>query len=143
MRPVTALRRCSGTGSLRVSLTASIAALYARPTEFDFGAVARYRVASVSGNIASGMPTKCAACCAATATGSAFGSARPTSSPANDQSTGNEHQVLTRFEHAREPVHRGVGVRAPNGFDEGRNGVVVGVAALVVEQRALLDGILD
>ena len=82
IRPVTALRRCSGTGSLRVSRTASIAALYARPTEFDFGAVARYSVASVSGNIASGMPMKCAACWAATATLSACGSASPTSSPA-------------------------------------------------------------
>src|SRR5207253_2167566 len=81
-KPVTALRRCSGTGSASVSRTSARAAAYARSAELLFGAVGRYSAASASGRYPSGMPTKCAACCAATATPSACGSANPASSAA-------------------------------------------------------------
>jgi hypothetical protein len=45
-------------------------------------------------------------------------------------------------DHAGQPVEGGVGVGAADALDEGADGVEVGVALLVVEDGALLDGVL-
>ncbi|EAU61880.1 hypothetical protein STIAU_6310, partial [Stigmatella aurantiaca DW4/3-1] len=50
--------------------------------------------------------------------------------------------VLARLQHAGHPVERGIHVRAPHGFDEGADDVVVLLAPLVVEQRLLLQRLL-
>ena len=55
----------------------------------------------------------------------------------------DEHQVLARLEHARQPVDSRVRVRATHGFNEGRDRVVVRVAGFVVEQSSLLHRVFD
>ena len=55
----------------------------------------------------------------------------------------DEARVLPTFEHAREPVDRGVGVTAAQALDEGRDHVVVGLAPFVVVGQACLDGGFD
>ena len=60
--PVTALRRCRGTGSFVVRSASRMAAFIAAYALLLLGAVARYTVASDSGILPSGIPMKCAAC---------------------------------------------------------------------------------
>ncbi len=54
----------------------------------------------------------------------------------------NEARVLTGFHHSRQPEQRRIGIGAPQRFDEGADGVVVGIAVLVVKHSPLLDGFL-
>ena len=57
----------------------------------------------------------------------------------DDESTGNKAGVFSGVEHFREPVKGGIRIGSPDGFDEGRDGVVVLVAIGVVEDGFLLD----
>ena len=50
--------------------------------------------------------------------------------------------ILAGVDHARHPVQGGVRVGAAQALDEGADGVVVGVALLVVQHRAALDRLL-
>ena len=58
-------------------------------------------------------------------------------------SPGEEARILAGFEHRGQVVERGVGVRSPHRLDERRREVVVGVAALVVDERPLARRVLD
>ncbi len=77
-----AVLRWFGTGSDPFAITSASAAVYARPTESDFGDEAMNTVAWASAYCASGSPIQSSAWPAATATDSARGSAFPTSSDA-------------------------------------------------------------
>ena len=55
----------------------------------------------------------------------------------------HEQRILAGLEHARHPVDRGVGIGAAHALDERRDDAVVLVAGLVVEQRPLLQRLLD
>ena len=59
------------------------------------------------------------------------------------QSAGEVERVLARLEHAGEPVESGVGVGVAERLVERRDQVVVLLAALVVEERALLGRLAD
>ena len=52
-------------------------------------------------------------------------------------------RVFTCLQHARQPVEAGVGVGATQGFMQGRDQVVMLLAALVVEQGAVLKRAFD
>ena len=56
----------------------------------------------------------------------------------DDDAPGDEQRVLARFQHPGEPVDRGVGIRGAHGLDERGDGLVVGVAVLVVHRGAAL-----
>ena len=60
----------------------------------------------------------------------------------DDHAPDDEAGVLATLEHHGQVVQRGVGVRATRGLDPGRGVVVVAVAALVVEDRPPLQGVL-
>ena len=55
----------------------------------------------------------------------------------------DEQRILARLEHAHQPVDRRVGIAAAHALDERGDDVVVLLAALVVEQRPLLRGLLE
>lgn len=57
----------------------------------------------------------------------------------DDEAAGDEAWVFSGVEHFGEPVEGGVGVGAADGFDEGGDGVVVGVAVAVVDDGFFLD----
>ena len=60
--------------------------------------------------------------------------------PGGDQhAPEDEAGVFTRLHHARQPEQGRIGIAAAQRFDEGADGVEVGVALLVVEHRPLLD----
>ena len=59
----------------------------------------------------------------------------------DDQSPGDEARILASVEHLGHPVEGGVGVGAPDRFDEGRDGVVVLVSIRVIDNRLVLDGL--
>ena len=61
----------------------------------------------------------------------------------HDHPPGDVTGVLSAFEHRREVVHRGVGIRAAHRLDERRDEVVVRVTALVVDERTLTRRIFD
>ena len=61
----------------------------------------------------------------------------------DDHAAGDEARILASREHRGQVVDRGVRVRGPHRLDEGRGEVVVRVAALVVDERALPRGVLD
>ena len=50
--------------------------------------------------------------------------------------------IFTRFQHAREPVNRSVGIGISHRLVERRNQIVMLLALLVVEQRLLLQALL-
>ena len=58
----------------------------------------------------------------------------------DDHAPGDEQRILAGLEHPRQPVDGGVGVGAAQTLDEGGDDVVVLFAALVVEERGLLQG---
>src|SRR3984957_367677 len=78
--PVTALRKCSATGSASVFATSSIASPCAVYSAFDLGANDKYTAACASAKWPSGAPRKSNASLAANVTASAPGSASPISS---------------------------------------------------------------
>jgi hypothetical protein len=51
----------------------------------------------------------------------------------DDDAAGDETGVLARMDHFGEPVEGGVGVAAAHGFDEGGDGVVMGIAVGVID----------
>ena len=53
-----------------------------------------------------------------------------------------EARVLSRVDHAGQPVEGGVGIRAPQALDEGARRVVVVISVLVVEDGPPLDALL-
>jgi hypothetical protein len=61
----------------------------------------------------------------------------------HDQAPGDVAGILPSFQHGREVVERRVGVRAADRLDEGGNEVVVGIAALVVDDLAAAGRVLD
>jgi hypothetical protein len=61
----------------------------------------------------------------------------------HDHPPGDVLGVLAAGDHHRQPVDGGVGVGATQALDEGRDDVVVLVAAAVVEQRVLAGGVVD
>ena len=56
----------------------------------------------------------------------------------DEHPSGDELEVLAALDHPRQPVHRPVGIAAPDGFDESRDDVVVLLARLVVTRGVLL-----
>ena len=60
----------------------------------------------------------------------------------NHQTPGDETRILAGVQHLREPVERGIGIRAADGFDEGGGGVVMRVAIGIVGDGFLLDAFL-
>ena len=61
----------------------------------------------------------------------------------NDDAAGDVAGVLPGGDHARQVVHRGVGVRAAHRLDEGADDVVVLVSGAVVTHRCHVRGPLD
>ncbi len=61
----------------------------------------------------------------------------------DDHAAQDEARLLARLQHARHPVDRGVRIGAAHALDERAHDAVVLVAGLVVEQRALLQRLLD
>ena len=61
----------------------------------------------------------------------------------HDHPPGDEARVLAALEHHREVVDGRLHVARARRLDPGRDRVVVGVAALVVEKRPLAGGVLD
>jgi len=55
----------------------------------------------------------------------------------------DEHRILTRVDHAHEPVERGIGIGPAHALDERRDRVVVLVAGPVIEERPPLQRIFD
>ena len=53
------------------------------------------------------------------------------------------HAILSRFEHAREPVQRRIHVARPHGFVQRRDQIVVLLAGFVIEQYFSLQRVLD
>ena len=51
---------------------------------------------------------------------------------ADDETSSDEAGLLPSFEHEEEPVERGIRIATADGFDEGRSGVVMVVAAVVI-----------
>src|SRR3984893_79477 len=80
MSPVTAFRKCSGTGSASVLATSSITWPCAVYSALDFGAKDKYTAACANAKWPSGAPRKSNASFAASVTASAPGSANPISS---------------------------------------------------------------
>ena len=60
----------------------------------------------------------------------------------NEHAARDEPGVFARVNHLRQPVERGVGIAAAHGFDERRDGVVVGVTIAVVHDGVLLNALL-
>lgn len=58
----------------------------------------------------------------------------------DDDATGDEADIFAGVEHFGQPVDGGVGVAAAHGFDEGADGVVMGVTVSIVDDGFLLDG---
>src|SRR5579859_1971826 len=60
-----------------------------------------------------------------------------------NQAAHDIERVFSRFDHTTKPVEAGVRVGAAQGFMQRRNGVKVLVAALVVEEGAMLHDLFD
>ena len=60
----------------------------------------------------------------------------------NHQPPRDEARILAGMQHLRQPVERGVRIRAADRLDEGGNRVVVRVAVGIVNHRLALDGFL-
>ncbi len=60
---------------------------------------------------------------------------------ADEHASGDEAWVFTGMNHFGEPIEGGVGIAAPHGFDEGGNGVVMGVFIAVVNDGFFLDAL--
>ncbi len=60
----------------------------------------------------------------------------------DDQAAQDEARVFAGIEHLRQPVQGGIGVGAAHRLDEGRDGVVVGVAIFVIQHCPALDRLL-
>ena len=56
---------------------------------------------------------------------------------------GDEERILTGFDHAHQPVKRGVGIAASKTLNKRGNNVVVCFTGFVILQRLLLQGFLD
>ena len=94
--------------------------------------------ACASAYMPSGIPTRRSVASAAVATTSARGSALPTSSLAKmSMRRDDEERIVAGLEHAHHPVDGGVGVAPAHRFDERADDVVVLLARLVVEERAV------
>ena len=61
----------------------------------------------------------------------------------HDHAPGDEAWILAALEHRREVVDGCIGIRAAHRLDEGRDEVVVRVAAFVVDERSFPSGIFN
>ena len=61
----------------------------------------------------------------------------------NQQAPEDEAGIFAGFHHACQPKQGGIGITAANRFDEGADGVEMGIALLVVENGLLLDRLLS
>ena len=60
----------------------------------------------------------------------------------NNHPAGDEERILASFDHAHQPVKRGVGVTSAQAFDKCGNDVVMFLPGLVVLQRLFLQRFL-
>src|SRR6516165_6972411 len=60
----------------------------------------------------------------------------------NDDSPRDEAEVFPSVQHFCQPVHRASFIRTAHAFDEGTDGVVVGIACAIVNDGFLLDAFL-
>ncbi len=59
------------------------------------------------------------------------------------QAAGHEEGVFSGFQHARQPVHRGIGIGAAHTLDKGGDDLIVLIAGPVVQQGPLLQRLFD
>ena len=138
-----ALRRCSGTGSarfLRCPLDRAVGGVdgvgFGREREIDDGLGER--------EIAFGQAEEVDSIARGRCRGSALrlGEADVFDGHADDAAR-EIHRVFAGFQHAAEPVERGVGIGVAHGFVQRGDEVVVLLAGFVVEQDAVLQSVGD